>query len=142
MAITWTQTVENVDWDELSRLYERAPLGKKNPETLQTAFQNSRYALFAWDSGKLIGAGRVLSDGVDCAYICDVALLPEYQGAGLGKTLVQQLLDLLKNHQKIILYAAPGKEPFYRKLGFSKMNTAMAVFSDAESAWKKGIIEP
>lgn len=65
------------------------------------------------------------ADGTDCSYICDIALHPEYHGLGLGKKIVQNLIDLSKGHKNVILYSNPGKEGFYAKLGFKKMNTAM-----------------
>jgi ribosomal protein S18 acetylase RimI-like enzyme len=141
MPISWSETLENIDWNELCNLYKRAPLGNKTPQGLETVFKNSRYTVFARDSGKLVGAGRALADGADCSYICDVALLPEYQGKGLGKTLVQKLVELSKDHAKILLYAVPGKEPFYKKIGFFKMKTAMAVFKNNDAAKARGIIE-
>jgi hypothetical protein len=42
------------------------------------------------------------------------------------------LVEFSKHHRKIILYAAPGKEPFYLKFGFKRMATAMAIFNDQE----------
>jgi ribosomal protein S18 acetylase RimI-like enzyme len=141
MAITWSDSLENINWNELSNLYKSAALGSKKPADLETAFKNSMYTVFAWDSGKIVGAGRALCDGVDCSYIGDVAFLPEYQGQGLGKMLVLKLIECSKSCKKIILYAVPGKEDFYRKLGFLKMKTAMAFFKDADTAVAKGIIE-
>jgi ribosomal protein S18 acetylase RimI-like enzyme len=78
---------------------------------------------------------------VDCAYVCDVALLPSYQGTGLGKEIVARLVALSQGHKKIILYAVPGKEPFYRKFGFRRMRTAMAIFQDAQAAADRGYID-
>lgn len=72
--------------------------------------------------------GRTLADGADCSYICDIALHPDYHGLGLGKAIVQKLINMSKGHKKIILYSNPGKEGFYAKLGFKRMNTAMAIF--------------
>jgi ribosomal protein S18 acetylase RimI-like enzyme len=89
----------------------------------------------------LVGVGRVLADGVDCAYVCDVALLPSHQGTGLGKEVVARLVALSKGHKKIILYAVPGKEPFYRKFGFRRMRTAMAIFEDPQAATARGYID-
>ena len=57
-----------------------------------------------------------LADGVDFSYTCDVAVLPSHQGIGLGKEIVAKLAGRSSGHNKIILYAVPGKEPFYRKL--------------------------
>jgi GNAT superfamily N-acetyltransferase len=140
MKYEWIYTSDHVDWDELSRLYLIAPLGQKPPEGLKISFSNSMFKCFVYDSGKLIAAGRALADGVDCSYICDVAVHPDYQGQGLGKQVVTKLVELSKGHRKIILYAAIGKEPFYLKLGFKRMATAMAIFKNQEQALKDGLV--
>ena len=86
----------------------------------------------------LVAAGRALADGADCAYICDVAVLPGHQGTGLGKAVVSRLVEDSKDHQKIILYSVPGKEGFYRKLGFLRLLTAMAIFRERDAAIRRG----
>jgi len=140
MALEWVHSSEHVDWEELSRLYLAAPLGNKDPSDLQIAFSNSMFMCFIYESGRLIGAGRALADGRDCSYICDIAVHPSFQGRGLGKEIVSRLVDLSKDHKKIILYAAPGKEPFYLKLGFKRMATAMAIFKNQAQALEDGVI--
>jgi ribosomal protein S18 acetylase RimI-like enzyme len=140
MALEWTYSADKVDWDELSRLYLAAPLGHKEPADLKVAFSNSRFKCFVYDSGSLIAVGRALADGRDCSYICDVAVYPSHQGRGLGKEVVTTLVNLSKGHKKIILYAAPGKEPFYRKLGFKRMATAMAIFENQAQALQNGLL--
>ena len=87
-----------------------------------------------------MGVGRVLADGRDCSTICDVAVHPEYQGRGIGKHIVQTLIRLSRGHKKIILYANPGKEGFYAKLGFRKMNTAIAIFRNEAEELARGIL--
>jgi len=134
MPLVWTHLIDNVDWNELSALYLAAPLGNKKPVDLKTVFTNSMFRCFVHDDGKLVGAGRALADGVDCAYICDVAVMPSHQGTGLGKEIVGKLVKLSRGHRKIILYAVPGKEGFYRKLGFRRMRTAMAIFDNQAMA--------
>ena len=140
MALEWTDSSENVDWEELSALYLAAPLGQKDPADLKIAFTNSMFKCFVYDSGALVAAGRALADGRDCSYICDVAVLPSHQGLGIGKEVVSRLVNLSKDHKKIILYAAAGKEPFYRKLGFKRMTTAMAIFRNEAQALENGVI--
>lgn len=140
MLLEWIDSLDRVDLEELSNLYEIAPLGKKLPTDLAIAFSNSMFKCFVYDSGKLIGAGRALADGVDCSYICDVAVHPDYQGHGIGKELVTRLVELSKHHRKIILYAAPGKESFYQKLGFRRMTTAMAIFQNQAQALERGLV--
>ena len=140
MIIRWSGSLDELDWDELSALYLAAPLGNKNPAWLRTAFGNSRLRCLAYADDRLVGAGRALADGVDCSYICDVAVLPEFQGSGLGREIVSRLVEASRGHRKIILYAVPGKEDFYRRLGFRSMNTAMAIFEDPAQAQRQGYI--
>jgi GNAT superfamily N-acetyltransferase len=138
----WIDHIGDVDWDELSALYRVAPLGEKPPAALRTVFSNSMFVRFIYSDDRLVGAGRALADGLDCAYIADVAVHPDHQGAGLGHDLIRRLLDAASGHRKIILYANPGTEGFYRRLGFLAMNTAMAVWSDPQAAVRSGILRP
>ena len=140
MALEWTYSAEDVDWEELYRLYLAAPLGHEAPSDLKVAFSNSIFKCFAYDSGRLIAVGRAVADGRDCSYISGVAVHPDHQGHGIGKEVVTRLITLSKGHKKIILYAAPGKEPFYRKLGFKRMATAMAIFQNQSQALEDGLL--
>jgi len=140
VPLVWSHSIDGLDWNELSALYDAAPLGNKNPSDLKTAFTNSMFKCFVYEEGKLVGVGRALADGVDCSYICDIALLPSHQGLGLGKQIVAKLLELSRGHKKIILYSVPGKEPFYKKLGFRRMSTAMAIFENQAVALERGYV--
>lgn len=140
MQYEWVYSQDSMDWDELSHLYLIAPLGQKSPADLKVSFSNSMYKCFVYEAGKLVAAGRALADGVDCSYICDVAVHPEHQGKGIGKQVVMKLVDFSKEHRKIILYAAVGKEPFYKKLGFKRMATAMAIFKNQAQALQDGLV--
>jgi len=134
LNLKWIYQNDNVNWDELSNLYKIAPLGNKTPNNLKTVFSNSMFKCFIYSDKTLIGVGRALADGIDCSYICDVSIHPDYQGKGIGKDIINKLIELSKGHNKIILYSIPGKEQFYSKLGFDKMNTAMAIFKNKEQA--------
>ena len=140
MTLEWKHSTDGVDWEELSALYRVAPLGDKKPAHLQKVFSNSLFKCFVYENSKLVAAGRALADGGDCSYICDIAVLPSHQGTGLGKQIVARLVELSRGHKKIILYAVPGKEPFYRKFGFLRMTTAMAIFEDQAVKLKNGYL--
>lgn len=139
--LQWKPDLADVDWDALSHLYRIAPLGEKKPEDLRISFGNSRYTCLVFAGATLVGAGRALADGIDCSYLCDVAVHPDYQGIGLGKAIIERLRDLSAGHRKIILYANPGKEGFYAKLGFRRMKTAMAIFANQQRAVETGLVE-
>jgi GNAT superfamily N-acetyltransferase len=136
----WSDDLAGVDFDELSELYRVAPLGTKPPDALRTVFGNSRFHVFVRSGGALVGAGRVLADGVDVAYVADVAVHPDHQGHGLGRAVVERLVAAARGHKKILLYANPGPEPFYARLGFLRMNTAMAIWSDPAAAVANGVL--
>lgn len=140
MPLVWSHSIDSLDWNELSALYHAAPLGNKNPDRLKTAFTNTMFRCFVYEDGKLVGVGRALADGTDCSYICDVALLPSHQGLGLGKQIVSKLVSMSSGHKKIILYSVPGKESFYKKLGFKRMSTAMAIFENQDLALEQGYL--
>ncbi len=140
VELQWVYSIEKIDWVELSNLYRVAPLGDKKPEDLAISFSNSRFTCFVFDANKLIGVCRALADGVDCSYLCDIAVHPDYQGAGIGKMIVSWLVEQSKSHRKIILYAAPGKEVFYQKLGFKRMATALAIFQNQAQALASGVV--
>jgi ribosomal protein S18 acetylase RimI-like enzyme len=129
-----------MDWDELSNLYRIAPLGDKKAADLRTVFTNSMYRWFVREDGILIGAGRAVADGVDVSYLADIAVHPDHQGRGLGKEIVARLREQSKHHKKIILYAAPGKDTFYLRLGFKRMLTAMAIFANQAEALRTGLV--
>lgn len=140
MELNWKYTDSDVDWHVASALYKIAPMGDKQPQDLKKSFGNSLYKCFVFDQTQLVGIGRALADGVDCSYLCDIAVHPDYQGHGIGKGIIENLTARSKGHKKIILYAAPGKEAFYKKFGFKRMNTAMAIFEDQDNAINIGLI--
>ncbi|MFA7382612.1 MAG: GNAT family N-acetyltransferase [Desulfurivibrionaceae bacterium] len=140
MDISLSHSTVGIDGDELAALYRAAGLGNKSAESIKTAFLNSQYHCFVWDREKLIGAGLVLADGADCAYLCDVAVLPDHQGRGIGREIVGRLVAWARGHRKILLYAMPGKEDFYRSFGFQRMCTAMGIFADRGQAEAHGFL--
>ncbi len=89
-------------------------------QELYDAVRGSWYFLAAYDEGRLVGTGRVISDGVFHALIVDVIVRPDYQGRGLGTMIMQRLLDRCRSGRirDVQLFCARGKSGFYRQLGF------------------------
>ena len=140
MDFQFSSDIEKISWENLAKIVELAPLGKKDPKKLELAFRNSLVRCFAYHGEKLIGAGRAVSDGVWRAAIYDVVVLPEYQGKGVGTQIMNRIVQET-NVDMIMLYATPGKETFYSKIGFRKMKTAMAIMSNPDLFREKGFIE-
>ena len=94
--------------------------GTYTREQLFQAAENSWYHVSIYDNEELIAFGRMISDGVYQALICDVMVDPSYQKQGLGKQVIDALLTKCKETgiQSIQLFSAKGKQEFYKKLGF------------------------
>jgi ribosomal protein S18 acetylase RimI-like enzyme len=74
-------------------------------------------------SGRAVGMGRAISDGVSDAYIQDLVVLPQYRRKDLGSAMVSQLIARCREAgiSWIALVAEPGSENFYVPLGFARM---------------------
>ncbi|MDE4907237.1 GNAT family N-acetyltransferase [Methanogenium marinum] len=88
-------------------------------------FKGSYAVVVAHDKdNKAVGMGRLISDGVADAYIQDVVVNPRCRGQGIGKRIVQLLVDTC--HEAgitwIALIAEPGTHTFYTPLGFMPMD--------------------
>ena len=140
MEITLKFDTADVDWQEVAMVIERAPLGTKDPEKLRRAFENTHTVVFAYDGEKLVGLGRAISDGEYYSGIFDVVVLPEYQGQGIGKRMMDAIHERIPEGATI-LFASIGKEPFYEKCGYKKLLTGMAKFRDAKKRRELGFIE-
>ena len=66
----------------------------------------------------------MVSDGGYIAIIVDVIVLPDFQGNGIGKTMMGKAMKFIKSGISkgqfvfVNLMAAKEKEPFYSKFGF------------------------
>ena len=94
-------------------------------EQAQKAINNGLFTVTAICDEKVVGMGRLVGDGVMYWYLQEVCVDPEYQGKGIGKSIVNRLIAHVKQSGlpgtkvTIGLMAAKGKESFYEKLGFS-----------------------
>ena len=76
--------------------------------------------------GKAIALGRIVSDRGYVAYIADIIVLPEYQGNGYGRMVMEKVMSMINSWLKpgykmmVSLCSAEGKEEFYEKFGFIK----------------------
>lgn len=140
MGYTIKLSCEEIDWDNVHDLLIRAGLASRSQEVTRKAFENSYIKVFVFDNHQLVGTGRAISDGVRQSAIYDIAVLPEYQRKRVGTIIIKELLQRL-SFTNIIFYANASAEGFYKKLGFSKMRTGMALFVDVEKARMKGFVE-
>ncbi|MBD2022720.1 GNAT family N-acetyltransferase [Leptolyngbya sp. FACHB-36] len=88
-------------------------------EDLEVAIANSDPIITVWDKARMIGFARATSDGIYRATIWDVVIHPDYQGAGLGRKLVQTVLSHPKiNRVERVYLMTTHQQAFYERIGF------------------------
>jgi tetratricopeptide (TPR) repeat protein/N-acetylglutamate synthase-like GNAT family acetyltransferase len=91
---------------------------------VKQSLTNSFSCIAAWhinnNQKQLIGFGRAVADGVFQATLLDILVHPHFQQRGIGKAIVQTLLNHLHNSEikDITLFASPHIVDFYHQLGF------------------------
>ncbi|HII4464231.1 TPA: GNAT family N-acetyltransferase [Clostridium perfringens] len=92
----------------------------KDIDSLIKSIKNSLKVISVWDKDLLVGLIRVVGDGHSIIYIQDILILQKYQNRGIGKRLIEIILDKYKNvMQKVLLTDKEEKNIlFYKKLDF------------------------
>ena len=94
-------------------------------EQTALALENSIYRIGVYDGSKIVAMARMIGDRGLCYYIKDVIVHPEYQGRGIGRMLLENLLGFIRSSGipctdiSVELCAMPDKMPFYDKFGFA-----------------------
>ena len=110
-----------IDLLQLQALFEVAAFwaSDRSLDDMAIAIANSEPVITVWDGEQLIGFARATSDGVYRATIWDVVIHPQYQGAGLGRKLVQTVLSHPKmNRVERIYLMTTHQQSFYERIGF------------------------
>ncbi|WP_120521406.1 GNAT family N-acetyltransferase [Arthrobacter celericrescens] len=92
-------------------------------ETMAAALNGSLAGVVALADGQVIGMGRLVGDGVKFFYVQDLAVLPAYQGQGIGTALLRSLLDYVCRSSPatafVGLFATEGAQSLYKRDGFT-----------------------
>ena len=99
-----------------------AGLSRKSEEAASMALPNSIYGVTVYCGSNRVGIGRIIGDGGCFFEITDMAVLPEHQGKGVGRLIMESLSNWLNTNAPktayISLMAHHGKPTFYEKFGF------------------------
>jgi GNAT superfamily N-acetyltransferase len=79
-------------------------------------------AVGAWDGDRLVGFARIVTDGVCRAYVEDVVVHEQYRGRGIGRALMDRLLNEVDDGLVVSLFCKPWLVPFYERQGFQPAN--------------------
>ena len=92
----------------------------EKPEALGEALKNSHSLVSAWSGEELVGLGNAISDGYLVVYYPHLLVLPEFQGKGIGRRIMEILKSKYKEFHQQILVADGQATDFYKKCGFER----------------------
>jgi len=116
----------NLSVEEYHELYTSAGWISPPKEQIEMVLKNSLLTVKAKIGEKTVGMGRLIGDGALSFMVKDVAILPDYQRQGIGKEIMDKMIDHIKQQipkeQNVCveLFSAFGKEAFYEQFGFDK----------------------
>ncbi len=114
-----------IDLYELEELCDSVGWSRRPLRKVKKAIQHSFLVVSMWEEKgqyrRLIGFSRATSDHAFNATIWDVVVHPKFQGKGLGKALMKQMIKELRSEDisNITLFADPHVVSFYNELGFT-----------------------
>ncbi|MEO0540308.1 MAG: GNAT family N-acetyltransferase [Cyanobacteria bacterium P01_A01_bin.105] len=118
-------TDRNIDLYELEELCDAVGWSRRPIRKVKKAIQHSFLVITMWEQRgnrrRLVGFSRATSDHAFNATIWDVVIHPDFQGQGLGKALMKQLVKKLRSEDisNVTLFADPQVVSFYERLGFT-----------------------
>lgn len=131
----YTDHLSSTQLAQLIELFQQAAFwaSDRTAEDMAIAIAHSHPVVTAWDHDALIGFARATSDGVYRATIWDVVIHPDYQGAGLGRKLVETVLShpLMSRIERVYLMTT-HQQSFYQRIGFQENQTTTMVLFHQE----------
>lgn len=113
-----------IDLENYKNLLKSANWKVLSDKQLQKALDNSMYINIAKVNNNVIGMARLVGDYSTHGLLVDVVVLPSYQKQGIGRQIIENLLEEVYNsldleEQFLIeLLPANGKRNFYLNCGF------------------------
>lgn len=124
-----------VDFQQLQVLFNEVAFWarKRTIEDLEIAIANSNPVVTVWDGKRMIGFCRGTSDGIYRGTIWDVVIHPDYQGAGLGRKLVETALShpIMCRVERIYLMTT-YQQNFYERIGFQTNQSTTMVLQNTD----------
>ena len=114
---------DDINVDEYNKLRVEVGWEIKNPLIVEKAIRNSTIIKKETYDSKTVGMARAIGDGMSYLLV-DVVVSSKYQKQGIGKKLVNSIIDAIKNetmageYSTINLISIRGMEKFYESCGF------------------------
>ncbi len=117
---------EPVKLADIIELYRDSGLPRPidDADRIERMFAGSDLVVSAWENGRLIGVSRSITDGAWSCYLADLAVLSDYQRAGVGRKLVEMTREAAGDESMVLLLSVPEAIEYYPKIGMEKLDNA------------------
>jgi ribosomal protein S18 acetylase RimI-like enzyme len=135
-SIRFCDRKSDINLHQLQALFNKSAFWAidRQIDDLQIAIDRSEPVISAWDKDLLVGFARATSDGIYRATIWDVVIDCDYQRLGLGRKLVETVLDYpcMQRVERVYL-STTHQQSFYERLGFEcNSSTTMVRITSTE----------
>ena len=80
----------------------------------------------------MVGAARAITDGIGCAAVFDVCVLPVHRRRGIATLMMRSLVEALPGQFVILTCDGPLKA-LYRKFGFAPLRSGDVALARPDS---------
>jgi len=119
MEIRYTNDVGEVFRAQLTGFFAGWPQ-HPSPGMHREILRRSHAVWLAFDGDRCVGFINALSDGVLCAHIPLLEVVPEYRGLGIGRELLRRMVGCLDGLYAIDIACDDSVVPFYERCGFTR----------------------
>lgn len=121
---------EPVKLADIIELYRDSGLPRPidDADRIERMFAGSDLVVSAWENGRLIGVSRSITDGAWSCYLADLAVLSDYQRAGVGRKLVEITREAAGDESMVLLLSVPEAMEYYPKIGMEKLDNAFILW--------------
>ena len=125
--------VDSLMIDEISELYKSVGWTHYTKDTarLEKAFEQSESLIKRNGEGKIIGVVRWITDCATIAFIQDIFIHPRYQRQGIGKALLNEVLEKITSYGpvqiELLTDDTEKTKKFYESVGFVPVKEMDAV---------------
>ncbi|MFN5117357.1 MAG: GNAT family N-acetyltransferase [Cyanobacteriota bacterium] len=122
---------------QLQRLFDQHSFwarGRRRSD-LRRVLRQSQAVVSLWQGSQLVGFGRATSDTAYRAVLWDVVVMESFKGQGLGRRLVEALLEApgLRRVEKVYLMTTESRG-FYERLGFEAITSQYLMIAPLKTA--------
>lgn len=103
---------------------------ERTEEKIEAILKNSTYYLIGFEKGDPIAFLRMFTDFISCCHIFDLCVHPDWQGKGIGKKLMREILTFCDSKEipVVTLLDTSKYDQYYSQFGFEERKAIQGMY--------------